>query len=296
MNKKRTTPVVAVLLRVRAGRVSIAPAALLYLVMALAVAVAACPAQAGQVIFMSQTGNTVGEYNAITGATVNAAFISGTNPTGLALDGNNHLFVINRTNTTVGEYNATTGATINAAFINGQGLNDPGALAVDALHNLLFVAGLGVVNGTLGEYNATTGATINATFITSPGPFNPNGGLALDRNNHLFVVDNDQSVVGEYDATTGAAINAAFITTFSGNGAGLTGVALDGSNHLFTSYGNVVGEFDATTGATVNAAFISHGGSYLAFASTVPEPSTFVLAGIGFLSLLACIRQRRRRM
>ena len=77
---------------------------------------------------MGSPGNTVAEYDATTGAIINAAFITQglNNPTGLAVDGNNHLFVANGSNgngTTVGEYDATTGATINAAFINGQGLN-----------------------------------------------------------------------------------------------------------------------------------------------------------------------------
>ena len=67
--------------------------------------------------------NTVGEYNATTGAAINANFITGLNgPDGLALSGNN-LFVANVRSGTVGEYNATTGAAINANFITG--LTDP---------------------------------------------------------------------------------------------------------------------------------------------------------------------------
>jgi hypothetical protein len=70
----------------------------------------------------------VREYDATTGATVNANFITGlTGPEGLGLDGNNHLFVTNSNFgvNTVGEYDATTGATINAAFISSQGLAGP---------------------------------------------------------------------------------------------------------------------------------------------------------------------------
>jgi hypothetical protein len=49
---------------------------------------------------------TVGEYNATTGATVNASLVSGlTDPIGIALSGGN-LFVDN--DGTIGEYNATT--------------------------------------------------------------------------------------------------------------------------------------------------------------------------------------------
>ncbi len=72
--------------------------------------------------------NTIGEYNATTGATINANFITGLNgPIGLALSGNN-LFVACQFSNTVGEYNATTGAVVNANFITG--LSDPCALVV----------------------------------------------------------------------------------------------------------------------------------------------------------------------
>ena len=100
------------------------------LLVALPLAFAARTAQARQVLLVANFSiDTVGEYDATTGATINATFVNGgqglSAPHGLAL-GNNHLFVANTNANTVGEYNATTGATINAAFINGtQGLNNP---------------------------------------------------------------------------------------------------------------------------------------------------------------------------
>jgi len=65
------------------------------------------------------SGNTVGEYDATTGATINASLISGlSGPAGIALlDGD--LLVVNSTSGTIGRYNATTGATVNAALISG---------------------------------------------------------------------------------------------------------------------------------------------------------------------------------
>jgi hypothetical protein len=118
--------------------------------------------------------NTVGEYDATTGATINASFITGLTglPFGLALDGKNHLFVTNSGQNTVGEYDATTGATIDAAFINGQGLATPIALALDG-NNHLFVSNAN--SNTVGEYDATTGATINAAFINGQGMNTPYG-------------------------------------------------------------------------------------------------------------------------
>src|SRR5262245_40798327 len=90
------------------------------LVAILAVAIEERSAQGQVLLVANNTNNTVGQYNAITGGTINATFINGqglANPRGLALDSNNHLFVCNISNATVGEYNATTGATINASFI-----------------------------------------------------------------------------------------------------------------------------------------------------------------------------------
>ena len=65
----------------------------------------------------------VGEYNAVTGASINSAFVSGLNgPFGLALSGN-RLFVGNYSGNSIGEYDAWTGAAINDSFISG--LNAP---------------------------------------------------------------------------------------------------------------------------------------------------------------------------
>jgi hypothetical protein len=72
------------------------------------------------------TNGAIGEYDAVTGATINANFIGPLpSPGGIALDGNNHLFVSFPNTNTVAEYNAATGALINPIFINGQGLNGP---------------------------------------------------------------------------------------------------------------------------------------------------------------------------
>jgi hypothetical protein len=67
--------------------------------------------------------NGVGEYNATTGAAVNANFITGLfDSMGIALSDNN-LFVgtggFALGTGTVGKYNAATGAAINANFITG---------------------------------------------------------------------------------------------------------------------------------------------------------------------------------
>src|SRR6266849_456541 len=169
----------------------------------------AMPRNAHAQLYVSQyvgaSSGSVGEYNASTGAAINANLITGLNtPTGLVVAGN-ILFVANigpSVPGAVGEYNASTGAAINASFITG--LSQPIGLAVSG--NNLFVANYG--GTTVGEYNATTGAVINASFIT--GLIQPSG--AALSGNSLFVFNGNNDTVGEYNATTGAAINASLIT------------------------------------------------------------------------------------
>jgi sugar lactone lactonase YvrE len=309
---------------------TLGPCAVLCIATLLAASFAALPAQAGALLVSGFQSNSIGAYDAITGATINANFITlgyTFDKHALALDGSNHLFIANSSQNTVSEYDATTGAIINANFISG--LNVPFSLVLDA-SNHLFVSNTGVPGGTVGEYNATTGAAINANFISinqglqsayaialdtlnnhlfvsdatsnniaefdaTTGATTAYGfihreafGLALDGHNHLFAAVRQFNSVVEYDATSGAVINASFI-------AGLddpSGVAFDGNNHLFvTNMGNnTVGEYDATTGAAINATFISGQGldqpASIAFAASVPEPSTLMPVVLGLFALL----------
>jgi hypothetical protein len=81
------------------------------------------------------TNGTIGEYNATTGAAINASLVTGLNqPAAVAVSGNN-LFVSSYAFNSdsgaggiVGVYNATSGAAINANFITG--LADPQGLAI----------------------------------------------------------------------------------------------------------------------------------------------------------------------
>ena len=138
------------------------PRALCTLLLAIT-ALGAMPRSARAQLYVTTPANNVGEYNAITGAAINAQFITGLGAFGLALSGND-LFVANWNRNSVGEYDATTGAAINANFITG--LNGPAGLALSG--NDLFVANYGGHGGgtTVGEYDASTGAAINANFVS----------------------------------------------------------------------------------------------------------------------------------
>ncbi len=73
-----------------------------------------------QLYVANADGETVGEYNATTGAAINANFITGlNNDWELALSGNSLYVASYNGISTVGEYNATTGAAINANLITG---------------------------------------------------------------------------------------------------------------------------------------------------------------------------------
>src|ERR1700689_458131 len=75
-------------------------------------------ARAGDTIFVANNNDgTIGAYTT-SGATVNAALISGLHgPVGIAVSGSD-LFVANSASGTIGEY-TTSGATVNAALTSG---------------------------------------------------------------------------------------------------------------------------------------------------------------------------------
>jgi hypothetical protein len=85
------------------------------------VALWAMPRRVDAQIYVFEIGpGVVDEYDAATGAAINANLITGLcfQSNAVALFGND-LFVSNATLNTIGEYNATTGAVINANFIMG---------------------------------------------------------------------------------------------------------------------------------------------------------------------------------
>jgi len=89
---------------------------------------------AGPYLFEANGGDgTIGKYAARTGATINAAFISGLNvPNQMALVGKS-LFVTNSGDGTVREYDAITGAVIKPAFISR--LTQPFGIAIRHPHS-----------------------------------------------------------------------------------------------------------------------------------------------------------------
>jgi hypothetical protein len=106
---------------------------------------------------------------------------------------------------------------------------------------------------------------------------------------NLYVADPVLNQIGEYNASTGAPINPLPVTTFNISVAG---------GYLFETNNNTIGKYDATTGAVVIPALISGLSNPAGIVATgVPEPSTFVLAGMGLLGLgFAALRKKYRRV
>jgi hypothetical protein len=285
----------------------------------LATLVWSVPARTQGQLYVSEVGNKVGEYNASSGAVINANFITGlSNPLGLALSGND-LFVAVQDGLAVAEYNATSGASINASFVTTP-FAYPYGIAISA--GDLFVGTNGSPN-LIGEYDSTTGAAINASFINTAGQgipysfaisgndlfmatgsaniceYNVTTGALINASfitaspyqfhlaisgNDLYVSNSVNGTVGEYDATTGATINANLIPVGLNSPEDL---AIAGNDLFVANYGdNEVSEYDATTGAVINAGFITGvTPQYLAVAPT-PEPGCAALLAFGAAALL----------
>ena len=191
----------------------------------------------------------VSKYNAITGALINANFITGLsnhNDIGLAVLGNT-LFVADCGRDTVGAYDATTGAAIKAEFITqlpcpqGLALKPPSKFPHGA-GPILFVVNFRI--NRIGAYDGSTGATINPSLITV-GLSSPVG---LAFTSGILYVANKSGFVGKYRATDGAALNANFITGLSNP----EGLALLGRTLFVADFGsNTVGAFDIKTGDAI---------------------------------------------
>jgi len=274
------------------------------------------------IIFVANAGNgisngTIGEYTT-SGATVNAALISGlAGPEGIAVSGG-HLFVANAANGTIGEY-TTSGATVNPALIsgltgpigialsgghlfvvNGSGVGEyttSGALVNPTLVSGLFLPiGIAISGtnlfvtdtngtvGTVGKYT-TSGATVNAALISSTTQKLPEG-IAVSGGN-LFVGDTFTNTISEYDATTGAPVNSPLISSLSGPNF----LTLSGGNLFVTNFGNgTIGEY-TTSGATVNASLVSGlnvpRGIVIVSGSVPDASSTWTLLLLGLIAMVS---------
>lgn len=154
------------------------------------------------------TSTTIGKYNAITGATINASLVAGLNqPNGIAVSGSN-LFVTNwgTSGGYIGEYDTVTGATINTHLVTGL-IQPTGIVASGSA--LFFTNG-----NTVGKYDTLTD-TLNPSFITG---FINSFGITLSGSS-LYVASwgfpaATGGSIGEY-TTSGVPVNPSLVTGLS---------------------------------------------------------------------------------
>ena len=204
------------------------------------------------------------------------------NPSALAFDTNSNLYIQN--------YNWTEASSILKLSTNGlvsvyANIDGGGSgLAFDQSGNLY---GVNYAFGNI--YKITTNGTVT-TFASGGGIAAPTG-LAFDSIGNLYV-----SNQGYGDATptiSRIAPNGVISTFWSAgnyNGNYLDGIAIDGANNIFATYGDSILKITPEAVSSVYLSGLSGSGVGILI---VPEPSTYALFGIGAIGMLMVMRRKK---
>ena len=259
--------------------------------------------------------NGVGEYNATTGATINASLIGGLSPTNFAIDDSGNLFVTNDVsgagNATINEY-TTGGAAANGsnpAILSG--LTSPAGVAVynNGNTHALFVTSS--TNNSLTEYTLDTngdgmygvaahGGTTTVISSALTYPFN----MVIAGSDLYFVNRNPPGLptnpgsVDDYNIGAGT-LNSSFITDLNEP----YGISVLGSDLYVTESmaGGTVAEY-TTSGQSVNISSqyptvtgvgYPAGIDVVSSLSAAPEPYSQAM-GMIVVALFVVLRLRRR--
>jgi sugar lactone lactonase YvrE len=282
------------------------------------------PARA-DILYVSLDGNnTIATYDTTALTPTPTTFVStgpNSNPVGLAFDSAGNLYTANNNNHTIGKF--TPGGVASVFASASSGLNFPVGLAIDAFDNVF--AGNGGGNGNI--LKLTPGGVASVFATSSPVPY----GLAFDSSGNLFAINFslvNPSIV-KYTAGGVVAVFATsmlseptdiafdsfgnlYVTNYLNNtivkftpaGVGTLfantggvhpyGIAIDSSNNLFvTNEADTILKF-TPDGVKSVFAINAMGPSFLAIRpSAVPEPSSFLLVGLGAMGMIG-IGVRRR--
>lgn len=275
------------------------------------------------ILFVGETAGNIYEYNTATGASSQTTFASGlATPAGLAFDGLGNLYASLSSDSINGYITkfAPDGTPTQVAYP----LNTPGELAFDSSGNLKVGA-----QGNEAVYSVNVNSGAVSTFVTLGPGSDVIHGLAYDSSGVLYVANalNNGSVSeynpdGSFKATLAntldgpsgvviapsgkiyvASANNGSIYSFNPDGSGKTqvafglnapiGMAFDSAGNLFVADAGagIIYEINSLGVGTIFASGLS-GPWALAF-EPVPEPSTWVLLGLGVGMVTLGLRKGR---
>jgi sugar lactone lactonase YvrE len=249
----------------------------------------------GNLFVASEGGNSVLQYNPVTGAFISQFASVGSSPGPIAFGPDNNLYVAS--GDSILKYDGTTGASL-GTFASGNGLNSISGLAFDAGGNLYASDG---VTGAIDEFSST--GTFIKTFTNSLLK-NGTGPVMFDGSTLLVSMTFDAgpgtgwgNSILEFDSTGTYIGN--FISDAHLDGPAGMAFGLDGNFYVVNYHGGNVVRY--TSGGSFIDTFIADNppaGRNIVFAgapdSGVPEPATMGLCGGALLLLSALIRRRGR--
>ena len=180
-------------------------------------------------------------------------------PSGVALDGNNNLYVVSNLNQLVYELTAETGynTLISLPLFNES--SSPQGVAVDGAGNL-FVTDLS--NDIL--YEIPAGCTIASCVnqVASAFSFDSPAGVAVDGSGNLFVADTgvNHAKPAVYEIT--AASGYTTVTSLGGGFGSPAGVAVDGSGNIFVADTGNSAVYEMTASCVTQSCVHSRGGGF----------------------------------
>lgn len=197
---------------------------------------------------VNNTGNTILQYSP-TGSLLNASFISGSKPVGIAFDKFNNLYVVNAGTNNVSQYKITNGAitTTNTTFIT-TGLSTPWACTFDNNGNFYVTNyGASATTGFICKYTMSNTSTntitgTNTTFVT--GISNP-WTITCDSANNIYYSEIGTNNIKKY--STGSVLT----TVMSG-----FLVGIDANNTLYVQGTTSVSKY-STSGSLITANYIT---------------------------------------
>ena len=273
-------------------------------------------AHADTIYLSTANANTIDKFDSSGNGTDFATASSGLNwPLGLAFDGSGNLYVANTFN--IEEFNSSGTGSVFAT--SSSGLSEPSSLAFDSSGSL-YVANY---NDTILKFSTNGVASV---FATAASGLDYPAGLAFDSSGNLFVANYNNTIL-KFNTNGAASVfatagldNPGGLAFYGGNlyvvtgydtieefnsfgqGSVFTstnllnqaiGLASDGSGDLFVANhgdGDIL-EFNPNGIGSVFAYGLEGAADYIAI--EVPEPSSFLLAALAALSLIAFLKRKR---